>query len=118
MTTSTPTQYPTTEQYTAPTYESPSFAAPQATPVPGEHARGFAIAAFVIGIASVVAGWTFIAPIVGLVLGIIAIRRNTPERTFALWGIWLNAAMLILTAIAATLGLGIATVLGISGLFA
>ncbi|QAB19103.1 hypothetical protein Leucomu_02270 [Leucobacter muris] len=62
---------------------------------------------FVLGIASVVSGWTFIAPITGLILGVLALRRNTTERTLALWGVWLNAAMLALTALAALIALAL-----------
>lgn len=66
----------------------------QQTPQTG---AAFAITSFVLGISSVVAGWTFIAPIVGLILGVLALRRKTAERTLALWGIWMNAAMLAIT---------------------
>lgn len=66
-----------------------------------EDSRGFAITSFVLGIASVVSGWTFIAPITGLILGIIALRRRTTERTLALWGVWLNGVMLALTVLVA-----------------
>ncbi|WP_449282642.1 DUF4190 domain-containing protein [Leucobacter sp.] len=76
------------------------FAGPTGAPV-AEDARGFAITSFVLGIASVVSGWTFIAPITGLILGIIALRRRTTERTLALWGVWLNGVMLALTVLAA-----------------
>ncbi|QZY51265.1 DUF4190 domain-containing protein [Leucobacter tenebrionis] len=82
-------------------YEAPGdrpAAEPQANP--GDNARAFAITSFVLGIASVVSGWTFIAPIAGLILGIIALRRNTSERTLALWGVWLNGIMLALAALA------------------
>ncbi|WP_232299667.1 hypothetical protein [Leucobacter komagatae] len=84
---------------------APQFEAPQAQqPVnpqlaPGKHAYGFSIASFVLGIASIISGWTLIAPVVGLVLGSIALKRNTPERTLALWGVWLNAAILALAAL-------------------
>lgn len=76
----------------------PAPQAPVATPQGRENA--FAITSFVLGIASIVSGWTFIAPIVGLVFGVLALRRNTTERTLALWGVWLNIAMLALTVLA------------------
>lgn len=69
-------------------------------PTSPDTTRGFAITSFVLGIASVVSGWTFFIPVAGLVFGIIALRRQTTERTLALWGVWLNAAMLALTALA------------------
>ena len=59
----------------------------------------FAITSFVLGIASIVSGWTFFAPIAGLILGILALRRGTSERTLALWGVWLNGVMLALSLI-------------------
>ena len=59
----------------------------------------FAITSFVLGIASIVSGWTFFAPIAGLILGILALRRGTTERTLALWGVWLNGVMLALSLI-------------------
>ncbi len=72
----------------------------QAPAAPATQADGaFAITSFVIGIASVVSSWTFVAPIIGLVFGILALRRNTKERTLALWGVWLNGAMLVFTVI-------------------
>jgi len=69
----------------------------------------FAITSFVLGLVSVVSSWTFFAPIIGLILGIIALRRQTAERTLALWGVWLNAALLTLTVLFA---FGIAALLG------
>ena len=87
----------------------------QPQPAVGDNSRAFAITSFVLGIASVVSGWTFIAPITGLILGVLALRRNTSERTLALWGVWLNAAMLALTALAVLvvvtlLGFGLLTI--------
>lgn len=79
---------------------------PQAAPNP-ETTRIFSIVSFVLGIASIVSGWTFIAPITGLVFGILALRRGTTERTLTLWGIWLNAIMLALTAIAVLIGVAV-----------
>ena len=67
------------------------------------HENAFAITSFVLGIASIVSSWTFIAPIAGLVLGILALRRNTSERTLALWGVWMNAIMLAGTVLVATI---------------
>ncbi|QIM16005.1 DUF4190 domain-containing protein [Leucobacter insecticola] len=76
--------------------------------------RAYAITSFVLGIASIVAGWTFIAPIIGFTLGMIALRRGTTERTLALWGTWMNGIILAFAAIgvlivAALVGAGILT---------
>lgn len=58
--------------------------------------RGFSIASFVLGLVSIVSGWTFFAPLTGLILGILALRSGTSERTLTIWGIALNGAMLAL----------------------
>lgn len=73
-------------------------AQPQA-PAKTPQGSAFAITSFVLGLASIVSGWTFFAPIVGLVLGILALRRGTSERTLALWGVWLNGVILALSLI-------------------
>lgn len=58
--------------------------------------RGLAITSFVLGIVSIVLGWSFVAPIIGLILGLVALNNNTSERKLALWGAWLNGAILAL----------------------
>ncbi|MGW9020443.1 DUF4190 domain-containing protein [Leucobacter chromiiresistens] len=68
-----------------------------------DHSRAFSITSFVLGIASVVSGWTFFAPITGLVFGVLALRRNTRDRALALWGVWLNAIMLAVWVLAGSL---------------
>ncbi|WP_025134888.1 hypothetical protein [Leucobacter sp. PH1c] len=71
----------------------------------GDNGRVFAIVGFVLGIASIVSSWTFIAPIAGLVFSILALRRRTTERTLALWGVWLNGIMLGFTALGILIGI-------------
>lgn len=56
--------------------------------------RGFAISSLVLGLVSIVAGFTFVVPAAGLVLGILALKREPSARTMAIWGIALNAVML------------------------
>ncbi|RDV43233.1 hypothetical protein DOE76_18550 [Leifsonia sp. ku-ls] len=75
--------------------------------------RTLSVTSFVLGLASIVFGWTLVAPVAGLVLGILALRREPLGRAFALWGIVLNALMLAGVAIGVLfalvgLGLGIA----------
>lgn len=79
--------------------------APAPTTSSTDSNRGFSIASLVLGIASFVAGWTFIAPITGFILGMVALRRGTTERTFALWGVWLNGIILALAAVGIILGI-------------
>ncbi|MGR2753758.1 DUF4190 domain-containing protein [Agromyces arachidis] len=56
--------------------------------------RGFAISSLVLGLVSIVAGFTFVVPVAGLVLGILALKREPSARTMAIWGIVLNGVML------------------------
>lgn len=52
------------------------------------------ILSLVLGLVSIFAGWTFLAPIAGLVLGIMALSREPHNRTMAIWGIVLNGVLL------------------------
>ncbi|WP_353828866.1 hypothetical protein [Agromyces sp. SYSU T0242] len=67
-----------------------------ATPAPATdvETRGFAVSSLVLGILSLVAGFTFVVPIAGLVLGILALRREPAARTMAIWGVALNGVLL------------------------
>ncbi|MDR5701083.1 DUF4190 domain-containing protein [Agromyces aerolatus] len=56
--------------------------------------NGFSIASLVLGIVSIFAGFTFIVPVVGVVLGVLALKREPASRTMAIWGVVLNAVML------------------------
>ncbi|QEO13367.1 DUF4190 domain-containing protein [Agromyces intestinalis] len=64
------------------------------TNVTPDTTTGFSIAALVLGLVSIFAGFTFVVPIVGLVLGILGLRREPQSRTMAIWGIVLNGVML------------------------
>lgn len=70
--------------------------------------KTLSVASLVLGLVSIVAGWTFFAPIAGLVCGIMALGREPASRTMATWGIVLNIVMLagtlIIGIIIATLG--------------
>lgn len=82
------------------TIAGPAATAPRGNQAdPAGRTQTFTLASFILGIVSVVSGWTFVAPIVGLTLGIIALRRGTKDRALALWGVWLNGAMLAVSAI-------------------
>ncbi|NQX26787.1 DUF4190 domain-containing protein [Microbacteriaceae bacterium VKM Ac-2854] len=69
---------------------------------------GFSITSLVLGVSSIFFGLTFIAPIAGLVFGIMGLRREPTGRTMAIWGIALNAVCL----------LGAALILVFVGIFA
>jgi uncharacterized membrane protein len=65
---------------------------------------GLGTASLVLGICSLLAGWTFLAPVVGLCLGIASRGREPAARGRAGWGILLNVVALavwILLAVAA-----------------
>ena len=90
--------YPSDQYSTAP-HTAAASQHPGQAPANPDTTRGFAITSLVLGIASVVSGWTFFVPVAGLVFGVLALRRGTPDRTLTLWGVWLNAIMLALTAL-------------------
>ncbi|MFS2030787.1 MULTISPECIES: hypothetical protein [unclassified Curtobacterium] len=55
---------------------------------------GLGTASLVLGVCSLLAGWTFVAPIVGLCLGIASRSREPFARGRAGWGILLNLVAL------------------------
>jgi len=55
---------------------------------------GLGTASLVLGICSLLAGWTFLAPIVGLCLGIASRSREPYARARAGWGVFLNLVAL------------------------
>ncbi|MBT2533579.1 DUF4190 domain-containing protein [Arthrobacter sp. ISL-48] len=57
--------------------------------------KGLSIASMVLGICSIFLGWTFIAPIVGFVLGIIGLQREPAAKGMAVTGVILNGLMLL-----------------------
>ncbi|MGJ4843096.1 MULTISPECIES: hypothetical protein [unclassified Leifsonia] len=73
-------------------------------------ARTLSITSFVLGLASIVFSWTFVAPIAGLVVGILALGREPQAKAFAVWGIVLNSIMLagaVFVALLAVIGVGV-----------
>ncbi|QTX05086.1 DUF4190 domain-containing protein [Agromyces archimandritae] len=106
----------TSEQaYRSPAGEAPPQAAPQPAtsgyapypPAVEAEPRGFSIAALVLGLVSIVAGYTFFVPIAGLVLGIIALKREPAGRTMAIWGTVLSGVMLAGTVLIGLVSLAI-----------
>lgn len=70
------------------------IAAYQAAPA-AQESSALSISSLVLGLVSIFAGWTFVAPIAGLITGCMALRREPRSRTMAIWGIVLNAVMLL-----------------------
>ena len=56
--------------------------------------NALSMSSLVLGLVSVFAGWTFLAPIAGLITGILALQREPASRTMAIWGIVLNGVIL------------------------
>jgi hypothetical protein len=85
-----------------------AYAAPTATTQP--ESKTLSITSLVLGLASIVFSWTFVAPIAGLVVGILALKQEPASKTMAVWGIVLNSVMLagaVFVALAAIIGAGI-----------
>ncbi len=82
------------------TQAAPSGAAPSGPNSP------LAVSSLVLGLVSILAGWTFLAPLAGLITGILALGREPQARTMALWGIVLNAVMLAGAVLVAIIALG------------
>jgi hypothetical protein len=55
---------------------------------------GLGTASLVLGICSLLAGWTFVAPVVGLCLGVASRSREPLARGRAGWGVFLNCVAL------------------------
>jgi hypothetical protein len=63
-------------------------------------ARTLSVVALVLGLASIFIGGSILVPIAGIIVGVMARKREPAGRAMALWGIWLSVAMLVLWALA------------------
>ena len=106
---------------TAPT--TPTVAAHTAAPAaPAPAAAGglhspLSLTSLVLGIASVALSFTFVVPIVGVVLGVLGRRREPEGRTMALIGIISSGVMLLGSVVLLVVGLLAAVPIGLTGLF-
>lgn len=57
--------------------------------------KGLSVASMVLGLVSIVLGFTFVTPLTGLILGIVGARREPLARGFSVTGIILNGLMLL-----------------------
>ena len=69
------------------------------TPVPSQPylptpPRGMSVASMVLGLVSIAFGFTFILPVVSLILGIVGIRREPAGRGMAITGVILSGLIL------------------------
>ncbi|MEE2570187.1 DUF4190 domain-containing protein [Pseudarthrobacter sp. J64] len=80
-------------QYNAPGPQGyhPAYAQPAYIQAPP---RGLSVASMVLGISSIVFGWILLVPIVGLVLGIVGLRREPAGKGMAVTGLVLNGLAL------------------------
>lgn len=98
----------TTAPYQAPSAAPGPIAQNPIAPAPAPTALGssvLSISSLVLGLMSIFAGWTILAPIAGFILGILALSREPHNRTMAIWGIVLNAVTLAGTLLLVELGL-------------
>lgn len=58
--------------------------------------KAWSIASLVIGIVSLLSGYTFLVPIIGIIVGVMARRREPSGRVLATWGIWLSVIAMVL----------------------
>lgn len=59
------------------------------------HGTGKGTASLVLGICSLLAGWVLIAPVIGLILGIMSLGNEPHARGRAGWGILLSVLAMI-----------------------
>jgi hypothetical protein len=64
------------------------------TPVAAAPSRGMSISSLALGVVSAVLGFTFVVPIVGLVLGTVGYVKEPTARGYAIGGMALNAVLL------------------------
>ena len=110
MTNTAPTTPPVAAHTVAP-------AAPGAPAATGGLHSPLSLTSLVLGIASVALSFTFVVPIVGVVLGLLGRRREPEGRTMALIGIISSGVMLLGSVVLLVVGLLAAVPIGLAGLF-
>ncbi len=58
--------------------------------------RGLSITSLVLGLASIFFGFTFLVPLAGLIIGIIALKKEPAGKGMAITGIVIGAAFMLL----------------------
>jgi hypothetical protein len=97
--------------------ETTALPAPTARPTTYVESRNLSVVALVLGIVSVVLGYTFLVPIAAIVVGVIGYRREATGHAFAVWGIVLGAVMAFGWLVAGFFGLLVAAPFFFVGLF-
>jgi len=73
--------------------ETTALPAPTTTRPVYVESKNLSVIALVLGIASVLLGYTFFVPIAAIVVGVLGYRREPGARAMAVWGIVLGAVM-------------------------
>lgn len=109
------TPAPLPETPTQPAAAQPITAQPVSAPV---ESKALSVTSLVLGIASLVFGYTFLVPVGAVVLGILALTREPSSRAMSIWGIVLGGLTLFGSAIAVIVGIALFVPLGLAGLLA
>ncbi|MFK4298588.1 hypothetical protein ABH924_003759 [Arthrobacter sp. GAS37] len=56
--------------------------------------KGMSVASMVLGLVSIFFGWTFLVPLLGLILGLVGIKKEPAGKGMAITGIILNGLMI------------------------
>lgn len=102
---------------TTPTIDTTPATTEPAPVTPVDTSRAFGIASLVLGIASIAFGYTVLVPIAAIVIGAIALIRETAGRNYSVWGIVIASVSLALPVIALIFGLAVIAPFGIFALF-
>jgi hypothetical protein len=78
----------------------------------------FSVLSLVLGLASILLGYTFVVPIAAIVLGVLALKREPAKRTMSIWGIVLGGVMVAAPILAIVFGVALLAPLGIVAFFA
>lgn len=89
----TDSQHPTMRPYGEATQPMRAYETTTAEP------RTLSIVSLVLGLASIFLGISILVPIAGIVVGVMARKREPAGRTMAMWGIWLSIVSLVVGAL-------------------
>ena len=65
------------------------------TPVAAPATKTLSLASLVLGLVSIVFGFTFVVPLLAIILGGVGAKREPHARTLAVWGIVLGAVCML-----------------------
>jgi hypothetical protein len=91
-------QYNPSQQGPAHGQHAPSYDPPTQHVVVGYQQgppKGLSVTSMILGLVSIVAGFTFLVPLVGLILGIVGLRKEPAGRAMAITGLVLNGLFVI-----------------------